>query len=62
MRYGSQLYREWVYNEANIDGAKVVWAREMDTAHNRKLLEYFADRCVWLLVRCAGTAFGAVCA
>jgi hypothetical protein len=51
VRYGSrQPPREWVYNEANIDGAQVVWAREMDTAHNRKLLEYFADRRVWLLV------------
>jgi hypothetical protein len=51
VRYGSQHspHREWVYNEANIDGAKVVWAREMDTAQNRKLLEYFADRRVWLL-------------
>jgi hypothetical protein len=27
----------------------VVWAREMDAAHNRKLLEYFKDRQVWLV-------------
>ena len=26
-----------------------VWAREMDEAQNRKLLQYFKDRQVWLL-------------
>ena len=41
--------QEWVYNEADIDRAKVVWAREMDTAQNRKLLQYFKDRSIWLL-------------
>ena len=55
VRYGSldipsdRGYREWVYNEADIDRAKVVWAREMDTPQNRKLLEYFRDRTVWLV-------------
>jgi hypothetical protein len=41
--------RQWVYNEADIDGAKVVWAREMDAAQNRRLLQYFRDRRAWLL-------------
>jgi hypothetical protein len=50
VRYGPQFSPdEWVYNEADIDGAKVVWAREMDKAQNRKLLEYFKDRRAWLL-------------
>lgn len=52
VRYGPQHHvdEEWVYNEADIDEASVVWAREMDQAHNRQLLDYFSDRETWLLV------------
>jgi hypothetical protein len=51
VRYGPRhlTNEEWVYNEADIDGAKIVWAREMDSAQNRKLLEYFRDRHIWLV-------------
>jgi hypothetical protein len=42
-----RLHDEWVYNEADIDGAEVVWARAMPPAKSRELLEYFKDRRVW---------------
>ncbi|MBI3210012.1 MAG: hypothetical protein HYZ37_14095 [Candidatus Solibacter usitatus] len=40
---------EWVYNGADPDASSVVWARELDPARNRKMLEYFADRKAWLV-------------
>jgi hypothetical protein len=51
VRYGPDhnVLDEWVYNRADIDGANVVWAREMDPARMRKLLSYFRDRRIWLL-------------
>ncbi len=39
---------EFVYNGAEIDAAKVVWARDMDEQNNRELLLYYKDRQVWL--------------
>jgi len=40
---------EWVYNAADIDNSKVVWAREMDEAENLELMNYYRDRTVWLV-------------
>jgi len=40
---------EWVYNHADIDGSKVVWAREMDVADNLELIDYYRNRRVWLV-------------
>jgi hypothetical protein len=41
--------QEWVYNLADIDRSKVVWAHEMDPASNQKLLRYFRGREAWLV-------------
>jgi hypothetical protein len=43
------LDMEWVYNAADIDDAKVVWARDMSLRDNAELLRYFSDRQAWSL-------------
>jgi len=43
------VHNEWVYNPSDIDGAKVLWARDMDPNHNQELIRYFPNRTVWLV-------------
>jgi hypothetical protein len=42
-------FDEWVYNAADIDNSKVIWARGMDTANDLELIHYYNDRRVWLV-------------
>jgi len=50
VRYSAQhQFREWVHNGADIDGSTIVWARDLGEEENKKLLEYYPDRSVWLL-------------
>jgi hypothetical protein len=51
VRYGPEysIHREWVYNGANIDAAKVVWAHDMGPLENCKLVDYFKNHLIWLL-------------
>jgi hypothetical protein len=51
VRYSQEHYPmdEWVYNAADIDRSKVIWAREMDAANNLELIRYYKGRQVWLV-------------
>jgi len=45
-----KLRREtgWVYNLADLSASKVIWARELDPESNRRLVDCFPGRKVWL--------------
>lgn len=43
------VQNEWVYNVADIDASKIVWAREIPGLDPRPLLAYFRNRDVWLV-------------
>jgi hypothetical protein len=51
VRYSDEhnIHDEWVYNGADIDGSKIIWARELDPEQNAKLFSYFQDRHIWLV-------------
>lgn len=51
VKYGPEhvVFAELVWNEADIDKAGVVWARDMGPEQNRELLAWFKDRKPWLL-------------
>ena len=40
---------EWVYNAADVDGSKIVWAHDMP-GNNQEIVDYYKSRMVWLLV------------
>ena len=44
-----QLHSHWVYNHADVDGSRVVWARDLGPEENKRLRAYYPDRQFWLL-------------
>ena len=51
VRYGPghDVHQEWVYNGADVDGSRVVWARETDGPSMRRFLAAYSDRRAWLV-------------
>jgi hypothetical protein len=51
VRYSGQheFWHEWVFNDADVDASPLVWARDLGDANNKRLLEYYRDREVWLV-------------
>jgi len=40
---------QWIYNAADIDGARIVWARDLGEDRDAELAKYFRDRDVWVV-------------
>ncbi len=40
---------QWIYNDADIDASRIVWARDMGPEENARLAKYFAQRDIWLV-------------
>lgn len=49
VRYASthDVHDEWVFNGADLEGSRIVWARELDPAQNQRLIDHFHDRQIW---------------
>jgi hypothetical protein len=40
---------QWIYNGADIDGSRIVWARDLGPEKDAALARYYADRKAWLV-------------
>ena len=56
VRYGPrhELYEELVYNHADIDGSKIVWARSLGAEKDAELIRRYPNREIWWVDEDAG--------
>jgi hypothetical protein len=40
---------QWIYNGADLDGSRFVWARDLGNEENARLARYMQGRSVWLV-------------
>jgi hypothetical protein len=46
---GHLLHDEWVYNSADLENARIIWARRLGKPADEPVMRYFRDRQDWLL-------------
>jgi hypothetical protein len=44
-----RIYQELVYNHADIDGSKIVWARSLGAEKDAELIRHYPNRDVWMV-------------
>ena len=51
VRYGPKhnIHLEWVFNDADIDDSRIVWARSLPNGKDDELMHYFPSREAWIL-------------
>jgi hypothetical protein len=50
------IYESWIflYNDANIDASRIVWARSLSKLEDAELRNYYSDRAQWQLSQVDG--------
>jgi hypothetical protein len=46
---GHNVNVEWVYNGADIDSQRIIWARDLGPEKTQALLDYYKTRRKWIL-------------
>jgi hypothetical protein len=47
---GHLVHDEWVYNDADINGQRIIWTRFMGTTQDLPVIRQYGGRQVWLLI------------